>query len=65
MILAPYGRLRTENCCVAEGATVAVAGLMLGEACSVTLAVARIDCAAEFVAVTVRVCCVATLLGAV
>jgi len=63
--LAPEGRFRTENCWVAEGATVAVVGLTLGEACSVTLAVPRIDCVAEFVAVMVRVCWVATQVGAV
>jgi hypothetical protein len=54
-----------ENCWVPEGATVAVAGLTLGEACRVKLAVPRLDCVAEFVAVIERVCCVATLLGAV
>ena len=63
--LAPEGRFRTENCWVAEGATAAVAGLTLGEACSVTLAAARTDCVAEFVAVIVKICCAATLLGAV
>ena len=63
--LAPEGRFRTENCCVPEGATVDVPGLTLGEACRVKLAVPRTDCVAEFVAVIVKVCCVATLLGAV
>ncbi len=48
-----------------EGATVAVAGLTLGEACTVKLAVPRIEFVEEFVAVTVMVVCTATLLGAV
>jgi hypothetical protein len=59
--------LRTENCFVPAGATVAVAGLTLGEgeACSVILAVPRTALVAEFVAVTVTVAWDATLLGAV
>ena len=41
--LSPEGRFTTENCLVAEGATVAVAGLTLGggDACAVRLAVPR------------------------
>ena len=64
--VTPEGRLRTENCCVVAGATVIVAGLTLGvgEACRVKLAVPRTACEEEFVAVTVIVVCVATLLGA-
>jgi hypothetical protein len=65
--LTPEGKLLTENCCVPEGATVAVPGLTLGvaEACRVKLAVPSTDCVEEFVAVMVRVCCEETLLGAV
>jgi hypothetical protein len=65
--VTPEGRLRTENCCVPEGATVAVVGLTLGagDACRVKLAEPRTDFVEEFVAVTVIVVCVATLLGAV
>jgi hypothetical protein len=65
--LAPEGRFRTENCCVPEGATLAVAGLTLvgGEACRVKLAVPRTASVEEFVAVTVIVVWAATLLGAV
>src|ERR1700733_3607838 len=36
-----------------------------GEACSVKLALPRMDCVDEFVAVTVMVFCAATVLGAV
>ena len=55
--VAPEGRLRIENCCVPEGATVAVAGLTLGagEACRVKLAVPRMEFVEEFAAVTVIV----------
>ena len=55
--VTPEGRLRTENCCVPEGATVAVAGLTMGvgEACKVKLAVPRTASVEEFVAVTVIV----------
>ena len=75
--VAPEGRLRTENCLVAAGATVAVAGLTLvaggggggggvvEDAVNVKLAdpsMARVE---EFFAVTRRVCSDATLLGAV
>jgi len=65
--VTPEGRLRTENCCVAEGATVAVVGLTLGagDACRVKLAVPRTELVEEFVALTVIVVCVATVLGAV
>ncbi len=48
-----------------EGATVAVAGLTLGEASKVKLAVPSTASVEEFVAVTVMVVCTATLLGAV
>jgi hypothetical protein len=69
--LAPEGKFATENCWVPEGATVALAGLMLGvgairaEACRVKPALPRTDCVDEFFAMTVTVCCAATLLGAV
>ena len=65
--LSPEGRLRTENCFVPAGATVAVAGLTLGvgEACTVRVAVPRTALVAEFVAVTVTVAWDATSLGAV
>ena len=55
--VTPEGRLRTENCWVPEGATVAVAGLTLGvgEACKVKLAVARTAWVEEFFAVIVIV----------
>ena len=63
--VSPEGKLRTENCLVPAGATVAVAGLTLGEgeACSVILAVPRT--VEEFFAVTVMVVWAATSLGAV
>ncbi len=48
-----------------EGATVAVAGLTLGEASKVKLAVPSTASVEEFVAVTVMVVWDATLLGAV
>jgi hypothetical protein len=53
--LTPEGRFRTENCCVPEGATVAVAGVTLGagDAWRVKLAVPRT--VEEFFAVTVTV----------
>ena len=66
--VAPEGRLRTENCLVPAGATVAVAGLTLvgeGEAVTAKVAVPRTAWVEEFFAVTVRLCCVATVLGAV
>jgi len=66
--LTPEGRLLTANCTVPEGATVAVAGLMLGaarKACRVKLAVPSTEFVDEFVAVTVRAVCAETLLGAV
>jgi hypothetical protein len=56
--VTPEGRFRTENCCVAAGAMVAVAGLTLdggGEARRVKLAVPRTEFVEEFVAVTVIV----------
>jgi hypothetical protein len=67
LTLAPEGRLRTANCLVPEGATVAVAGLTLaaGEACRVTLAVPRTALVELFLAVMVTVVCDATSLGAV
>jgi len=57
VMVAPDGRLRTENCCVPEGATVAVVGLTLGvgDAWRVKLAVPRTDFVEESVAVTVTV----------
>ena len=64
----PDGRFLTENCWVPEGATLTVAGVTLvggGEACKVRVAVPRTDCVEELVAVTVKVCWVATVLGAV
>jgi hypothetical protein len=65
--VSPEGRLRTENCLVPAGATVAVAGVTLGvgEACTVRLAVPRTALVAEFVAVTVTVVWAARSLGAV
>jgi hypothetical protein len=64
--VTPEGRLRTANCFVPEGATIAVAGVTLGvgDACRVKLAVPRMAIVEEFVAVIVRVCWVGTLLGA-
>ena len=55
--VTPEGGLRTENCRVPEGATVAVAGLTLdaGDACRVKLAVPRAEFVEEFFAVTVIV----------
>jgi hypothetical protein len=63
--VSPEGRLRTENCFVPAGATVAVAGLTLGvgDACSVMLAVPRT--VEKLFAVTVTVVWAATSLGAV
>ena len=56
--VAPEGRLRIENCCVPERATVAVAGLTLdggAEGWRVKLAVPRMAFVEGFVAVTVIV----------
>src|SRR5271154_586884 len=67
---APEGRFSTENCSVREGATLAVAGVTLvgagggGEARRVRLAAPRTACVEAFLAVTVKVCCEATLPGA-
>ena len=57
VMVAPEGRFRTENCCVPEGAMVAVAGVTLGvgDAWRVKLAVPREAFVEEFVAVTVIV----------
>jgi hypothetical protein len=65
--VTPEGRLSTENCLVAAGATVALAGLTLGvgDAVSVTVAVPRTASVEEFFAVRVALCCVATVVGAV
>ena len=73
--LVPEGKFSTENCWVFAGSTLAVEGLTVvvgvgvgvgaGEACSVKLALPRMDCVDEFVATTVTVVCAATVLGAV
>ncbi len=58
--VVPEGKFTTENCCVPEGATVTVAGLMLvgdagSDAVSVTTAVPRVAFVDAFFAVTVTV----------
>jgi hypothetical protein len=67
--VAPEGRFCTENCCVPEGATVAVAGVTLGAgggvAVRVKVAVPRAAFVEALFASTVTVVCVATVLGAV